>query len=235
MFIKYKYILSNLLDFIAPSKCEVCGKYLGTESRKFEFICDKCFDSIPLAPEPEVIYSKFINNFEPDDISISYAMSLFSIHENHDYMKLIYGLKYYGLFRIGVELGSELAQMLKIFDKVNYDAIIPVPIHKARLRERGYNQSEYIANGISNVLKIKVDSSILKRTIYTGTQTILDKSQRIVNVKNAFKITNKSKISGQTFLLIDDVLTTGSTVNACGYALLEGGAKSVDVATLVSA
>lgn len=235
MFINYKYFLLQLLDFIAVRNCEVCGKYLGNKSRRFEFICDRCFDAIPLAPEPEIIYSKFLDNFSTDDISISNAISLFSINENHDYIKLIYALKYYGLPRIGLELGSELAQLLIHYNKINYDAIIPVPIHKARLRERTYNQSVYIAYGIKNVLNIKVDTSILKRKIYTGTQTVLDKSERIVNLKNAFKINKKQNIVGKKFLIVDDVLTTGSTVNSCGECLLEAGAKSVDVASLVSA
>lgn len=235
MLSKLKYLFLIFSDFLAPRNCLVCDEYLENKPRRFEFICDRCFDNIPLAPEPYIIYNKFINNFEQDDIAVSNAISLFSIKENHNYMKLIYALKYNGFFRIGEELGKELAVLLKQYVKTDYNAIIPVPIHKARFRERGYNQSEYIAKGIRKIINVEINTSILKRSVYTGTQTVLDKYERLHNVKDAFKINSRINIKSKTFLLVDDVLTTGSTVNACAYSLLEAGAKSVDVATLVDA
>jgi ComF family protein len=119
--------------------------------------------------------------------------------------------------------------------KMNWpiDVIVPVPLHKIRLDERGYNQSELLARELSYRLNIFM-SKALRRVRNTTTQTALHKEERIENVKGAFKVTYKDTIVGKNVLLVDDVLTTGATLDECAKVLKENGAKDVYVATIAT-
>jgi ComF family protein len=231
----FKKLVNSINNLVAPRYCEVC-KELIDDDNKYEFICQKCFDKIPLAPEPDEIFNRLVNNFPSDDLAISNAYSLFSIKEDHDYMNIIYSFKYTGFSRIGKELGRELAHIISLYSKNDYDAIVPVPIHHARMRERGFNQSEYIARGIASELQIPVANNLIKRKQYTQTQTKLSRTERKTNILKAIDVYKKGNIlKGKKYLLVDDVLTTGSTLNVCAETLLIAGALRVDVATLVFA
>jgi ComF family protein len=225
-----------LWEMLAPRHCEVCSKYIGQNTQRHEFICDSCFDSIPLAPPPDVIFTSMINNFSFDDLSIIRFYSLFSVKKGNRFMNLIYGLKYLGFTRVGFEIGHELGKVIEMYSDIEYDALIPVPIHHARIRERGFNQADIICKGISDYLGMPVKNKTIKRDKYTTSQTKLSKEERKYNVKDIFKPYNKRiKLNGGTFLLVDDVLTTGSTINSAAEALLEMGANRVDAATLAKA
>jgi ComF family protein len=228
--------LKFIKDFIAPPVCEICGETLQDKNRKFEFICNKCYDALPLAEEPDEIYNKLMSRYGKEDIAVSSAVSLFSIKENNDYIKPIYSLKYYGFTRIGTELGKELGRLLKFYNKTDYDYIVPVPIHHARLRERGYNQSEFIANGISSFINVPVNTELIKRKRYTQTQTVLSKEERRKNIEKAIvPYKDGLLVDDLKLLIVDDVLTTGSTMNVCAKTLLKMGAKNVEAASIVHA
>ena len=138
---------------------------------------------------------------------------------------LIHSLKYndranYG-FDFGVLLGEEILD-----DEIgDIDMIIPVPLHWLKKRERGYNQAFWLAKGLASIYAVPVDSSIIKRTRYTVSQTMLGSTERMVNLDGAFTI-NKS-LNNQHILLVDDVLTTGSTISNCAKVLRENGAARV--------
>jgi ComF family protein len=231
----FQNIFDTLFDFISPRTCEVCNDYIGNNPRKFEFFCDKCFDKINLAPPPVEIMNKLIGGFPNDELAISNAFSLFSFKENHDFMNLIYSLKYFGAYKIGIELGVQVGRVVELHSNLKYDYIVPVPIHHARLRERGFNQSYYISKGINMILKTKIDNKIITRNKYTQTQTVLEKDKRRTNIIGAISSNKNVYINNKYILMVDDVLTTGSTLNACASKLLEMGAKQVDVATIVNA
>jgi ComF family protein len=108
-----------------------------------------------------------------------------------------------------------------------------VPIHKTKKKERGYNQSDYIAQGVNNILKKKIKYDLIKRIRYTQSQTTLTLEERLANVKGVFEINKKYNLEGKNILLVDDVLTTGSTLNNCAYTLISNNARKVDVATLL--
>jgi competence protein ComFC len=236
LFQLYNFIIHNLLEFIAPEHCMVCEKQIEANKSSVRNLCKKCYDSMPYAPEPDIIYNKFISNFPADELAVSKAFSLISLNENSNYMKLIYHLKYFGISKLGIDLGRELGSILKYYNAIDYDYIIPVPIHKARRRERGYNQSENIALGISKTLDLSTNFNAIIRNKYTQTQTLLSKSERMQNVKNIFSFgTDCKSLKMKNILLVDDVLTTGSTLNNCALTLLEAGARRVDVATLLFA
>jgi len=221
---------------MAPRRCEVCGLPLENQIRQYEFICQKCSDLLPAAPSSDTILNRFITNFPKDLVSISNFYSLFSFNEDKDYIKIIYSLKYAGFKRVGTEFGKELGKLILEKSGTDYSAIIPIPIHHARMRERGFNQSDVIAAGISTIINIPVNNKIIRRSKYTKTQTLLTKAERKTNVNDVFvPFNNHINIKGKYFLLIDDVLTTGSTINSCGNVLLEMGAKRIDCATLACA
>jgi len=112
-----------------------------------------------------------------------------------------------------------------------FDALVPVPLHSKRLREREFNQSLLLARHLSKCSGLPV-RDVLLRHRYTGTQTVLDRAERRQNLRNAFSVRKNTVVTDQNLLLIDDVLTTGSTLDACAAVLLEEGAESVRALTL---
>jgi len=136
----------------------------------------------------------------------------------------------------GVVLGNLLTSYAVAHLPVGeYDRIIPVPLHRKRLRERGFNQSLLLARALSRNFSLKLDFSSLQRRIHTQPQISLGKEDRAANVRNAFEVLRKADIADSRILLVDDVYTTGSTVRECARVLLESGAQSVSVATLARA
>ncbi len=107
--------------------------------------------------------------------------------------------------------------------------LVPVPLHPSRLRERGYNQSERLAMGFASFTGHKINENILIRTRETHTQTTLDSENRSINVSGAFRYTGNHSLMGRPVIIIDDVMTTGSTISECSLALREGGAGTVTV------
>ena len=118
------------------------------------------------------------------------------------------------------------------FDFTDYSLIIPVPLHIKKLRERGFNQSLILADAIGKKWQIPVNFSLLKRHKFTLTQTGLNKKEREQNIKGAFEVSDKEKIAGRNIILIDDVYTTGATINECAKILIKAGAQKVAVLTL---
>lgn len=229
-------VVKSIAEVIAPRHCEVCGIHITGDRTRFEFLCNKCFDAIPYAPPPAEIYNNKMRNFNPDDLMLSNIFSLFSIKEENNYMNLIYALKYYGFNRVGYELGIELAKVIQYHNPLEYDYIVPVPIHKVRIRERGYNQSDFIARGVSSLLGVPVNRQLVNRAKYTQTQTLLDSEQRKINVASAFVPYKRSlNLQGKKILIVDDVFTTGSTINSVGTCLMNIGAGRIDAATLAVA
>jgi competence protein ComFC len=122
----------------------------------------------------------------------------------------------------------------KLTDAESFDMIISVPLHKMKELARGYNQAYIIAKSLSRELDIPEMSYLLERTRHTDTQSLLDRNDRQNNVKGAFKVANTEKLMGKTILLVDDILTTGFTMNECGRVLKEAGAVSVVAATMAT-
>lgn len=224
------------LDVLAPRHCELCGTYTAHAAHRFEFVCNTCTDSLTPAPYPDEITNRLVGRFTGDALSVSRAAALYTLTDTPPLHNLLYALKYKGRPRIGVEFGRELGEVLRVLDFGGYNALLPVPIHRAKLLERGYNQAAEIARGIGEVLLTPVRQDWLVRNRYTQSQTTMNATARRTNVNDAFAGgKDHSSIRGAVILLVDDVLTTGSTLNACATALLELGARRVDAATLVVA
>lgn len=239
--------MKNLLDisidifnFLFPKVCLICRNKITSKNTSLisDFCCLNCYNSLKLAESTEKLLNSVLRAFEePDLFAISNVASLYSISENKEMavIRLIYGLKYSGYTKIGVEFGRILGKLLVNYNMWNYDYIVPVPIHKAKRRERGFNQTDFIAKGVSDIINIPVEPGLLQKKTYTQTQTQLTAKQRRVNIKNTFMPSARYNLLNKKILLIDDVLTTGSTLNECATVLLEAQASFVDVATIIKA
>lgn len=227
-----KNIILDVTEFVFPRHCFVCNEKISAAD--FDILCRKCMFSIPIAPERDVLTNQLIKNIGREELSITNAISLLS-REDERYMQLIYNLKYQGFRKIGYQLGRKLGDLIAKESLPKYDLILPVPIHRAKFRERGYNQSDTIAKGVGEALGVDYDLNFAMRSKYTISQTLMSSEQRKHNVRNVFAIQKGKSAEGKTMLLVDDVLTTGSTLNSLADMLMHAGANQIDVATLLKA
>ena len=161
---------------------------------------------------------------------IADMLSCFLFEKEGTLQEIVHLLKYRGIKSIGVELGRIIGGCMILDSRYKLaDYLVPVPLHRIKQRERGYNQSEYLCKGISEVTHIPVHTSLLVRKKYTESQTQLNLDERRQNVGDAFIVNEKfvSDIEGKVFILVDDVITTGATINACARELRGCGAKAV--------
>ena len=177
----------------------------------------------------QIIEEKFLADSSVDKID-----SVFLFEQDHRVRAAIHLLKYSGAERIAENLGIFIAGKIASDEKVSMsDVIIPVPLHPARKRERGYNQSELIADSVGGALGNRVDCRLLERTRQTQTQTLFDAEGRKKNIAGAFSMKEPSgeAVKGKRILLIDDVITTGATIKECARVLKENGAAEVYAAS----
>ncbi len=159
-------------------------------------------------------------------------VSLYVFEKEGTFQVIVHNLKYAGVQELGLQLGRRLGRSI-VEQGIRADAFIPVPLHRRKLRERGYNQAELIARGASDVSHIPVRCDLVSRTRYTKTQTVLSLKERRENMKGAFEAapTGKGDVKDKKFIVIDDVVTTGSTMIECAGALRASGALRVIVAS----
>lgn len=148
------------------------------------------------------------------------AASYFHFEKGGHVQHLIHQFKYKGFKEIGIEVGKHYGLELKSAEPFcKADLIIPVPLHKSKQKKRGYNQSEFFATGISKAMNIPTDFTSLIRAKATETQTRKSKYERYENVESIFALKEKHELTGKHIILADDVITTGSTIEACYHAL----------------
>jgi ComF family protein len=154
--------------------------------------------------------------------------------KKNQYAILLHNLKYKRQQNMGIFLGETFAaELLKSGFLDGIDAIVPVPLHNKRERNRGYNQSQIIAQGIANISKIEVLDSAVIRTVNTQTQTKKSKEERKQNVANIFEVANLDQLQGKHILILDDVITTGATCISCAETILEQGfVKEISIASI---
>ena len=216
-----KFEPSFIFDFFLPRFCPGCNKKLSTEEKP---VCSQCLNSILIADAVRLQY-EYDRKFNSEKIIEDfYARYVFETDKTLQH--IIHALKYQKKFRLGIFLGEILSEGIKSRNW-QIDLIIPVPIHHLKKAERGYNQSDYLAKGLSKGLNIPYSTKSLKRIKHTESQTRLHINERAINVANAFKVRNSKKIKNKNILLVDDIITTGATTQECGKALVNGGANSV--------
>jgi ComF family protein len=223
-------LLSNFVDLIFPRCCEGCEKaLLGNE----ETLCTSCRISLPRVGTKgaykDTLQYKFANI--PEVVS-THSFLLFT--KRGRVQKLLHAFKYRGNKEAGILLGSMFAQeMLESGELPPADLIISVPLHKKKQKARGYNQSDLLAEGFSITTGIPWSGTALRRTRHTQTQTGKSKTERRENVKGVFEM--GEQITEKNIILIDDVLTTGATLEECVQTLLTSGCEKFYILTIALA
>ena len=209
--------ISNLLY---PPVCGICGKITP------KGICIKC--NVELKKQAEV---NILQKEEIEEKNFEELMYIFKYEGQ--VRKLILDYKFNEKSYMYKTFVNFLLNDKKIFENIKkYDKIIPVPISKKRYKERGYNQSLLIAREIAKNEKVKLRNNVISKVKNNNTQSKLNKEERAENVKNVYKITNNKEIIDKNILLIDDIFTTGATLNECSKMLKQASAKKVDVLTI---
>ncbi len=209
--------INDLKELIFPRYCKVCGRRL---MQSEQHLCIGCLLELPRTHYEQVPNNLLMQHFMewPEVVR---ATAYFYYHKEGKYSSLIHHLKYYDHPEVGTYLGRLAAKELKasgFFEGI--DLIVPVPLSKKKFRKRGYNQCDYIAQGISEGTGIPTSLHCIERIINTDTQTHKGRSERWKNTKGIFQITDATALNGKHILLVDDVATTGATLHACISALL---------------
>jgi ComF family protein len=228
---KIKHYLKDFLNLFFPDLCIVCNNHLLNQEA---LICTSCLYHLPKTNFHHDIDNPVSQLFW-GRTKLEYATALFYFNKGSKYQSMMHQFKYHGKKEIGFVLGKYFGTQIKesVFKQV--DVVIPVPLHKSKLRKRGYNQSEWLAWGISESLNKPMDIKSLVRTVATDTQTRKSRFDRWKNVERIFNITDHKVLEGKHVLIVDDVVTTGSTLEACINAVLEVNNTKVSIATLAVA
>jgi len=220
---------SAFLELFFPRICEACGNHLYENEKA---ICKSCFRKLPRTGFESNPYDNTLNQLLWGRARVETACAMFYYRKGETVQSLLHALKYKGYTEIGLELGRKLGVLMKTHEYPQFDVIVPVPLHPKKYRLRGYNQSEVIANGMRERLNIPVDCTNLHRTKHTTSQTSKGRFERWENVEGLFGLHDPDKYLGCHLLLIDDVTTTGATLEACIQPLNKVPYAKVSIATV---
>lgn len=210
-------LFRGIAQLIYPNTCAVCHEGLVPGE---EVLCSSCLYNLPRTRAWLTTDNMVARQFW-GRIPIELACSLFHFAKGSRYQHLLHLLKYAGRRDIGLYLGQQLGiELAQIADYSNISAIVPVPLHPKKQQIRGYNQSQAIAEGIALRTGWHIEPNVLIRQQFTQTQTHKNRDERMLNVANAFAIQQGEKLRGQHVLLVDDVITTGATLEQCAQTLL---------------
>ncbi|MBQ7553281.1 MAG: ComF family protein [Bacteroidaceae bacterium] len=224
--------IKSLVEWLFPRYCAICGARLRADERA---VCLHCLASMPLTgyhlwkenPVERLFWGKF---------PLERATAWMVYQRGTPYAKIIHQFKYGGRKTLAVDMGRMMAADLQkdgFFEGVDF--IVPVPLHPRRLLMRGYNQSEMLAKGVSEITQIPILNGVVERIRYTETQTKKSGAERAENMKHTFRVADVNNVIGKHLLLVDDVVTTSSTLTACGDALQAAEGIRLSVLALASA
>lgn len=218
----------DFFNLFYPRLCSGCSRTLNSSEK---YICSACLWQMPQTnfhlQHDNPILRKFWGK-----VTIESAAAFVFFDKGERMQHILHSLKYEGNTELGIFLGELYGSRLKqapLFAAC--DAIIPVPLHRKKIKSRGYNQSNLIAEGLSKALGIPLYTDFLKREVATSTQTQKSRYARFENVENVFRLTGK-KIKEKHLLLVDDVITTGSTLESCARCVAEHGDVKMSVTTV---
>lgn len=224
--------LYDLTSFFFPEYCPVCGEVLFIPDQVICLLCENRLPATGYINDPENPVAQLFWG----RVELEGATSLFRFEKGSKYQTLLHRLKYKGEKNIGVYLGQMLGAEIPGTDFGAVDFIVPVPLHRKKEKSRGYNQSEVIAQGISIVTGISILNTLIFRQVNTSSQTRKGRFERWQNMENVFTLAESSTLfEGCNFLLVDDVVTTGSTLEACATTLKKISGAKVYIATIACA
>ncbi len=228
MYAVVRQLAKVCLEFIAPPICEACGVRILAKKGAVLPLCPQCMlqvQQIQRSVLPE-LRKRFPAPCAVDDCFALYWYT-------GPVPSVIYALKYRFRRRLAVQLGVLLGQLLREQGKVSVDAVVPVPLHPARKRERGYNQAAFIAQGVAATFGVPLETHWIRRRRWTPSQTQLADAERLRNVRDAFAAGKMAAAAeGKAVVLVDDVVTTGATLCACAQVLRHCRVRSIVGAAL---
>lgn len=221
--------LNDIINLFFPEICLNCEQQLGSNET---IICTSCRHDMPLTNFTGEINNKVEQVFY-GRISIKEATSLMYYYKKNKVQKIIHSLKYKGHQEIGAFFGEWLVKEMLQSDRFNnIDMIVPVPLHPKKLKKRGYNQVSIFGKTLATYLNANYCEDILIRKSATSTQTKKHRLERWKNVEELFFLTDNSYFEGKNILLIDDVITTGATLEACANELSKTSNINISIATM---
>jgi ComF family protein len=224
-------IIKDVINLFYPRICSACSELL---VRNEIFLCTQCRYDLPRThfhKDPDNEVARIFWGRVP----VEYATAYFYFQKGGRVQKLLHNLKYKGEKDIGFELGKIMGKELASSPFNQVDVIIPVPLHKRRKLKRGYNQSELIAKGMAEVMGKPLITDVLYRNIANPTQTKKHRYDRWINVEGVFALKNPETIFNKHILLVDDIITTGATLEACASTLCKRANVKISIATVAKA
>ncbi len=226
----WQYII-DFFDLFFPKSCITCATNLVQQENIF---CTECLYDIPKTNFHK-IKDNPVSILFAGLVKIEYASAYFFYRKGSKYQQAIHKLKYKGIRDSGVELGKKYGSELVGSPFSEIDIIIPVPLHPKRFKTRGYNQSEAIAEGLAETMQLPYDFTSIIRVVNTETQTKKSLSERRENVSSIFEIKDYKHLHNKHILLVDDVITTGSTLTALAETLLAVSGVKISILALAVA
>lgn len=221
--------INDFINLLYPRVCAACGNSLFKHE---EIICTFCLYHLPKtnyhlmqnSPLDQVFWGR---------AQLANTAALYTFQKKSKVQHLIHQLKYKDRKDVGIYLGKILGADLAKAEAFNdVDKVIPIPLHPEKQRKRGYNQSEQFAIGLAKAMKIEMDATSFIRVIDTSTQTRKSRFARWENVKEIFKVTTPEKITNRHILLVDDVITTGATLESAAHVLLNTTGVKLSIACI---
>ncbi len=244
----FRNLASGLVSLFLPADCKICGQAL--EPLNFSYICENCWGQVKWLKMPQC--SRCGRPF-PTSLACREVSSLLCAECRQDsspLKKIFVPALYEGVMKEAIHLfkyGRKKGVMKRLEETLityffhtalpfsKFDLVVPIPLHRKKLKERGFNQAELLARVIARHFDLKLIRNNLKRVKATKSQTSLSKKERIENLKGAFQFRNRDKFRGKTILLVDDVYTTGTTVREAAKVLKKAKAREVYIFTLARA
>lgn len=226
------HFFTDFVNLLYPRVCPCCGQNLFKQEN---LICTRCLYHIPKTNFHHFNDNPVARQFW-GRVNVENATSYYFFYKGSKFQVLIHNMKYRGQKEIGYELGKIFgSELMSSSAYREIDLVVPVPLHVRKQRKRGYNQSEWIARGIAERMEKPIDTRALYRAIESETQTRKTRYERWKNVENIFKLKTADALKDKHILLVDDVVTTGSTLEACARVLLTIENTKVSIATLAMA
>jgi ComF family protein len=222
-------MIKNLLNLFFPQVCSACSNHLSDNELQ---ICTSCRHSLPLTNFHDD-HDNAVHKMLYGRVKLEQATALLHFSKKGIVQQLMHNLKYRGHEDIGQLLGEWLGDELRLLDEYSsIDVVVPVPLHKAKLKSRGFNQVDKFGIALAKALNADYNPLILIKTTNTKTQVFKDRLKRNSNDNTNFKIVNGDQLKNKHILIVDDIITTGATIEDCANTLLEINGIRLSLATM---